>query len=74
MKKALFYWAERQDMVMPAEAPLPTGATSPGEPMSSLIPKGAAIPDHPIPAETQVSQDELDKAAVERGKLIEAFG
>ena len=51
-----------------------------GGAMKSLVPEGAIIPDHPIPAETgaepltQAQIDAINKAAVERGKLIESLG
>ncbi len=49
------------------DIPVPT-------PMKSLVAEGAIILEKTIPAETQINQDELDRAAVERGKLIEMFG
>jgi len=46
----------------------------PQEPMKSMVPEGAIIPEDTIPPETQVAQVDLDKAAEARGKLIEQLG
>lgn len=46
-------------------------------PMKSNVPAGAVMPENLIPPDTQaaiITQDDLNKAAEARGKLIEMFG
>jgi len=42
--------------------------------MESLVPAEAVIPEMPILPETQITQEDLAKAAEARGKLIEELG
>ena len=69
LEKGPFLLGRKGYMTLPEnrDIPVPT-------PMKSLVAEGAIILEKTIPAETQINQDELDRAAVERGKLIEMFG